>query len=56
MPYKVITHPNGFKERVPDGKLTAKDDYETALKYGGPPVSFPSANHRAAVRRRQKER
>jgi hypothetical protein len=49
MPYKVIVHPNGLRDRVPDGKLNARDDYETAVKYGGPPVSFPSANHRSAV-------
>lgn len=54
MPYKIVTHPNGVEEQVQVGRVTQKDEQEFYNRFGGPPISFPSADHRSAVRKGQK--
>ena len=49
MPYKDITYDNGFTERV-YYNMTASEEAERFNRTNGV-KSFPSANHRAAVKR-----
>tara|TARA_B110000208_G_scaffold159184_1_gene193707 strand:+ start:239 stop:430 length:192 start_codon:yes stop_codon:yes gene_type:complete len=49
MPYKDITYDNGFTERV-YYNVTASEEAER-FKRTNRVKSFPSANHRAAVKR-----
>ncbi|MDB9843976.1 hypothetical protein OAC48_05835 [Porticoccaceae bacterium] len=49
MPYKDITYDNGFTERV-YYNVTASEEAER-FKRSNRVKSFPSANHRAAVKR-----
>tara|TARA_R110002124_G_scaffold49463_1_gene145019 strand:+ start:549 stop:743 length:195 start_codon:yes stop_codon:yes gene_type:complete len=49
MPYKDITYDNGFTERV-YYNMTASEEAER-FKRTNRVKSFPSANHRAAVKR-----
>ena len=45
MPYKYITHPNGFTEIIPVN-LTAAEEIEQMRRMNGVRL-FPSANHRS---------
>ena len=49
MPYKDITYDNGFTERI-YSNMTASEEAERFKTMNGV-KSFPSANHRAKVKR-----
>jgi hypothetical protein len=53
MTYKIVTHPNGFRERIQTGPVTAKEEQEYYASFTGRPSLIPSANYRARVRREQ---